>query len=50
MVHDLVEIYAGDTSGYDAAGRRVKPLREAASTDRLFGVLPADLAATVRGW
>jgi len=49
-VHDLVEIYAGDTFGYDAAGRRDKPQREAAAADRLFGVLPADLAVTMRGW
>ena len=49
-VHDLVEIYAGDTFGYDAAARRDKPQREAAAADRLFAVLPADLAATVRGW
>ena len=49
-VHDLVEIYAGDTFGYDAAARRDKPQREAAAADRLFEVLPADLAATVRGW
>ncbi len=49
-VHDLVEIYAGDTFGYDAASRRDKPQREAAAADRLFGMLPADLAATMRGW
>ena len=49
-VHDLVEVYAGDTFGYDAAARRGKPEREAAAADRLFAVLPADLAATVRGW
>ncbi len=49
-VHDLVEIYAGDTFGYDAAGRRDKPQREAAAADQLFGVLPADLATTMRGW
>lgn len=49
-VHDLVEIYAGDTFGYDAAARRDKPQREAAAADRLFEVLPADLAVTLRGW
>lgn len=49
-VHDLVEIYAGDTFGYDAAGRRDKSQREAAAADRLFCVLPADLAALMRGW
>lgn len=49
-VHDLVEIYAGDTFGYDAVAQRDQPQREAAAADRLFGMLPADLAATVRGW
>ena len=49
-VHDLVEIYAGDTFGYDAVAQRDQPQREAVAADRLFGMLPADLAATVRGW
>ncbi len=49
-VHDLVEIYAGDTFGYDAEGRRDKAQREAEAADQLFGVLPPDLAAMMRGW
>lgn len=49
-VHDLVEIYAGDTFGYDETARHDKPQREAVAADRLFAVLPADLTATVRGW
>jgi putative hydrolase of HD superfamily len=49
-VHDLVEICAGDTFGYDAAGRRDKPEREAAAADRLFGALPSDLTAQMREW
>jgi putative hydrolase of HD superfamily len=49
-IHDLVEIYARDTFGYDAAGQRDQPQREAAAADRLFGELPDDLAAAMHAW
>jgi putative hydrolase of HD superfamily len=49
-VHDLVEIYAGDTFGYVAAGQRDQLQREAAAADRLFGMLPPNLAAAMHGW
>jgi putative hydrolase of HD superfamily len=41
-VHDLVEIDAGDTFAYDAAGHATKAAREEAAAARLFGLLPAD--------
>jgi putative hydrolase of HD superfamily len=41
-VHDLVEIDAGDTFAYDAAGQATKSERERAAADRVFGLLPAD--------
>src|SRR5437762_2142601 len=41
-VHDLVEIDAGDTFAYDAAGHETKTEREAAAATRVFGLLPAD--------
>jgi putative hydrolases of HD superfamily len=41
-VHDLVEIDAGDTFAYDAAGHETKAAREQAAADRLFGLLPAE--------
>lgn len=44
LVHDLVEIYAGDTYCYDEKGYEDKPEREKKSADRLFGMLPADQA------
>jgi putative hydrolase of HD superfamily len=49
LVHDLVEIDAGDTFAYDEVGARDKCQREQAAADRLFGMLPADQAAEVRG-
>jgi len=49
LVHDLVEIDAGDTFCYDAEGNRTKAIREQAAADRIFGLLPADQGAEVRG-
>ncbi len=40
LVHDIVEIDAGDTFVYDADGRETKAAREHAAADRLFGLLP----------
>lgn len=48
LVHDLVEIYAGDTFAYDAAGHADKAARETAAADRLFGSLPAAQGAEFR--
>ena len=36
VVHDLIEIYAGDTFAYDVAGNQDKTEREAAAADKLF--------------
>lgn len=48
LVHDLVEIDAGDTFAYDADGNMDKALRERAAADRLFGILPPDQAVRIR--
>jgi putative hydrolase of HD superfamily len=48
VVHDLVEIDAGDTFAYDVAAQSSKPAREAAAAARIFGLLPADQAASFR--
>lgn len=48
LVHDLVEIDAGDTFAYDDARNRDKEARERKAADRIFGILPADLAAEIR--
>lgn len=42
LLHDLVEIDAGDTFAYDAQGYEDKAEREQAAANRLFGLLPAD--------
>ena len=42
LIHDLVEIDAGDTYAYDAAGAETKRQREEAAADRIFGLLPED--------
>ena len=39
LVHDLVEVYAGDTFAYDVKGNEDKLDREIASADKLFGML-----------
>ena len=48
VVHDLVEIDAGDTFAYDLKGHEDKDARERAAADRLFGLLPPDQAAQLR--
>lgn len=42
LVHDLVEIDAGDTYAYDEAAAESKREREQKAADRIFGILPAD--------
>ncbi|MGD8277020.1 MAG: HD domain-containing protein [Gemmatimonadota bacterium] len=48
LLHDLVEIDAGDTFAYDVAGNVDRLERERAAADRLFGLLPPDQAARCR--
>ncbi|MGH3875636.1 MAG: HD domain-containing protein [Actinophytocola sp.] len=48
VVHDLVEIHAGDTPLYDDVGARTQEAREQAAADRLFGLLPGDQARELR--
>lgn len=42
LVHDIVEIDAGDTFCYDEAAHMDKQERELRAAERLFGLLPAD--------
>src|SRR2546428_995639 len=42
LIHDIVEIDAGDTYFYDTAAALDKAEREHAAADRLFGILPPD--------
>lgn len=48
LVHDLVEIYAGDTFAYDAEGNKTKAAREETAADRLFAMLPAEQGTEYR--
>ena len=48
LIHDIVEIDAGDTYAYDDAGNATKREREVAAADRIFNILPADQAKYLR--
>jgi len=48
LVHDIVEIDAGDTYFYDAAAGLDKSERERAGADRIFGLLPTDQGMEMR--
>lgn len=48
LIHDLVEVYAGDTFAYDEEGKKTQRQRELAAADRLFSVLPDDLCQKIR--
>jgi putative hydrolase of HD superfamily len=48
LIHDLVEIDAGDTYCYDQAGYADKSQRETAAAERIFNLLPPDQAAEIR--
>ncbi len=48
LVHDIVEIDAGDTFAYDPRAAVDKAEREIRAADHLFGLLPADQAAPLR--
>lgn len=42
LIHDLVEIDAGDTYAYDMEGAATKREREVKAAKRIFGILPED--------
>lgn len=48
VIHDLVEIDAGDTFAYDTARMAGQHEREAVAADRIFGMLPSDQAQEFR--
>jgi putative hydrolase of HD superfamily len=48
LVHDLIEIDAGDTYCYDDQGRKDQGQREKLAADRIFNILPPDQARTFR--
>lgn len=48
LLHDLVEIDAGDTYAYDQAGLATQRARETKAADRIFGMLPKDQGTKFR--
>ncbi|MBQ2502891.1 MAG: HD domain-containing protein [Lachnospiraceae bacterium] len=48
LIHDLVEIDAGDTYAYDAKGNETKAQRELAAAERIYGLLPEDQGKRLR--
>jgi putative hydrolase of HD superfamily len=48
LVHDLIEIDAGDTFAYDVAGNADKAEREQRCAERIFGMLPEEQGRELR--
>ena len=48
LIHDLVEIDAGDSFAYDEEAHADKEERERAGAERIFGLLPTDQAGEMR--
>lgn len=48
IVHDLVEIYAGDTFAFDVKGNLEKEDKEKQAADKLFGQLPSNQGKQLR--
>lgn len=48
IVHDLVEIYAGDTFAFDVKGNIEKEDKEKQAADKLFGQLPSNQGKQLR--
>ena len=42
LIHDIVEIDAGDTYAYDEEGKKSQKLREAKAKERIYSLLPED--------
>ncbi len=49
LIHDVVEIEAGDTYAYDEEGKKTQRQREVAAADHLFSMLPKDQEEKFRG-
>lgn len=48
LIHDLVEIYAGDTFCYDEKGNLDKAKRELAAAEKIYSILPFDQSVEFR--
>ena len=48
LIHDIVEIDAGDTYAYDTKGLETQKDREEKAAERIFGMLPEDQKAELK--
>lgn len=48
IVHDLIEVYAGDTFAFDVQGNKDKDQREKDAADTLFALLPKEQGDEIR--
>lgn len=49
LIHDIVEIDAGDTYAYDDEAKKTQQQREEKAAERIFGILPQDQAEKFKG-
>lgn len=49
LIHDIVEIDAGDTYAYDAEGLKSQKEREEKAKERIFGMLPEEQGIELKG-
>ncbi|MGN0335518.1 MAG: HD domain-containing protein [Lachnospiraceae bacterium] len=49
LIHDIVEIDAGDTYAYDEEGLATQQERESRAAERIFGILPEDQKRELKG-
>lgn len=49
LIHDIVEIDAGDTYAYDEEGKKTQAAREEAAKERIFSLLPEDQKKELMG-
>ena len=48
LIHDVVEIDAGDTYAYDSEGKKTQRDREVKAAERIFGMLPEEQGIKMR--
>ena len=48
LIHDIIEIDAGDTYAYDVEANKEKKQKELLAAERIFNILPEDQASKMR--
>ena len=49
LIHDIVEIDAGDTYAYDVENKKTQEERERKAAERIFGILPEEQQKELKG-